>query len=608
MARDIPPGVTEDSSAPDAGSIEPQLPPGVTLAAVRSQLERVLASEYFTHSDRLSRFLRFAVEQVLHGQANKLKEYLIGVEVFDRQENFDPRIDSIVRVEARRLRSKLDQYYEGEGRDDAVQIQFRKGRYVPAFRSRPRQAGKSFSEILSVAAGRDWLAVAVLPFESLSREPSHQFFADGLTQEVIASLTRLPGLRVAARTSSFQYRDRYPDIRRIGEELKVDALLTGSIRREGDRARVTSHLVHVAEGYYIWSDSYDCDASDVFAAQEEISRKILRAVGAKIAGQPEPEPHATGTVLPDHLPPGPSMKQAPAGGRGGEPAAPPSITARCFTLSLQTLMGQVSPEEARKTAAGYIAELGPAIESDPAAALAVAQAHAANWNWERAAAAFEQAIRLQPEDPPTRAAYGVYLALRGQLNEGLEEMRLAEELAPGSALLMAGIGWILYLKRDTARAVERYRDALAVDRELAVALCGLADADLLRHSYAEAVELAEKASRLTDAACLAPLVLARALVAGGRRADGERLLGEILSEAKRRYISPARIASVYAARGETEMALQHLDNAVALRCPELLWLPSDPAFDPIRADGRFGELMERLVSGHRQDRSGTASH
>ncbi|MCX6624961.1 MAG: hypothetical protein NTY38_28655 [Acidobacteria bacterium] len=273
-----------DIPAPETDPNAPQLPPEISAAIVRAQLERVLASEFFSHSDRLSRFLRFAVEQVLLGHENKLKEYLIGVEVFDRQESFDPRIDSIVRVEARRLRTKLDQFYEADGRDDVIEIQFKKGRYVPNFRNRKGEPGGRFSEALPIPSERDWRAIAVLPFASLSEDPANELFSDGLTQEILARLTGIPGLRVAARTSSFQYRERYPDIRRIGEELRVDLLLTGSVRREGGRARVTAHLIHVAEGYYVWSESHDCEIRDVFAAQEEISGKVLAAVRAKLEG------------------------------------------------------------------------------------------------------------------------------------------------------------------------------------------------------------------------------------------------------------------------------------------------------------------------------------
>lgn len=611
MARDIAGEAAQSIPDPETIPSGPQLPPGLTVAAVHAQLERILASEYFAHSERLSRFLRFAVEQVLLGQENKLKEYLIGVEVFDRHEAFDPRIDSIVRVEARRLRSKLDQYYEGEGREDGIQIQLRKGRYAPSFRNRQQQPGKLQPGTLPIPAERSWRAMAVLPFESLSQEPSHQLFADGLTQEVIASLTRLPGLRIAARTSSFQYRERFADIRRIGEELRVDALLTGSIRREGDRARVTVHLIHVAEGYYLWSDSFDRDARDVFAAQEEIARKILAAVGANLAARPDMRPAGVAAVdlnQPQAEQVGPDGGRPEGRGPADAPPATEAIAGLCFTLSLETLLGVVNPEDARRTAAGYAQQLRPLGWPDSWAALALAQTHAVDWNWEAAEESFARSIQQQPDDAATRGAYGIFLTLRGQLNEGLEELRLAEELAPASALLMAAVGWILYLKRDTARAVERFRDALAADGELAFALAGLADADLLRLSYAEAVEMAGKAAGLTGGAGFARTGLARALVLSGRRVEGEHLLGEILVDARRRYVSPARIAAVYAALGQPEQAMERLEAALALRCPELLWLPSDPAFDPIRVDSRFGRLMEKLASnsGGARPETGTA--
>ena len=619
MSKDMPEDVMNGISGPEIDPNGPQLPPGLTVAAVRAQLERVLASEYFAHSERLSRFLRFAVEQVLNGQENKLKEYLIGVEVFDRQESFDPRIDSIVRVEARRLRSKLDQFYESDGREDTIQIQFRKGRYVPSFRNRQRHAGTRFSEVLSISADRDWRAIAVLPFESLSQDPSNELFADGLTQEIMACLTKIPGVRVAARTSSFQYRERYPDVRRIGEELRVDALLTGSVRREGDRARITAHLVHVSEGYYVWSDSYDCEVRDVFGAQEEIARKILAAVSEKLGAQPEPVPtepltgqspstalFESSTAALARLDP----EQLERAGRQFddeirmEPANAEAIAGLYFTLSLRMLLGMMNPEEARRNASGHLAKLRQCGDGDPSAAFALALAHAAGWNWTAAEEAFARAIRLQPEDAAVRGSYGVFLTVRGQLNEGLEELRLAEELAPGSALVSAAIGWTLYLKRDAARAAERFRTALTVEPAMAVALCGSADACMLRLAHAEAVEFSQKAVEVSSGAGFARTVLARALVSAGRRMEGERLLGEILVDARRRYISPARIASVYVSLGQMDRALERLESAIPLRCPELLWLPSDPAYDPIRADGRFGLLLEKLAADSSRSQPG----
>lgn len=242
-------------------------------------MERILKSEAFINSGRLSRFLRFAVEQTLNGTEERLKEYPLGVEVFDKHESFDPRIDSIVRVEARRLRSKLEAYYQSAGRVDAIIIRFYKGCYVPVFELRhelPQETDFSVSQAQVRAR------LAVLPFSNLSADAETEFFSVGLSQELIDAVTKVPGLRVVARTSSFQFRDKAIDVQRIGESLKVDAVLQGSVRRSAQRVRITAQLISVREGYYLWSETYDRTIDDVFLLQEEIARSIVEGIEKRL--------------------------------------------------------------------------------------------------------------------------------------------------------------------------------------------------------------------------------------------------------------------------------------------------------------------------------------
>jgi adenylate cyclase len=167
--------------------------------SIRTQLERILKSPGFASSDSLCRFLDVAVEQVLEGHAEWLKESVLGVEVFERGDQFDPRLDAIVRVEARRLRSRLIEYYQTHGQDDPIVIEVLKGSYVPVFRA----AGDSAPEPVSTVRIS---AILVLPFVNLSPAAEDEYFADGLTEEVITSLTRICNLRVIARSTAFRYR------------------------------------------------------------------------------------------------------------------------------------------------------------------------------------------------------------------------------------------------------------------------------------------------------------------------------------------------------------------------------------------------------------------
>jgi TolB-like protein len=233
-------------------------------SAVIAQLERILTSSTFVRSKRLGRFLRFTVEQCLEGRQTALKEYLVGVEVFNKMETFDPRIDSIVRVEARRLRSKLERYYMTEGRDDGIIIQFRKGSYVPLLFTREQMSSLGLMDEFGTSRTAT-KSIAVSPFSSLGVDPSYSYFCTGLTEDVLSALTKVPNFRVMARLNP-------------GEEIRADYVLEGSVRKQGDRLRIAAQLIDSAKHLYIWSETYERDVSDAFAVQDEISRAIVSSL------------------------------------------------------------------------------------------------------------------------------------------------------------------------------------------------------------------------------------------------------------------------------------------------------------------------------------------
>src|SRR6185369_12315898 len=191
----------------------------------------------------MARFLRLTVERALAGQAGELKEYVIGVEVFDRKSSYDPRVDPIVRVEARRLRSKLKTYYDTEGRTDEFIIEFPKGTYAPVFRSRSAAPDPAVA-----VQGR---AIAVLPFSNLSSEPDTEYFSDGLTEELIHGLTKVGGLMVVAWNSAARLKGQPYDVCGIGRQLSVSTVLVGSVRSSAERLRVMAQLIDTTNGQYL---------------------------------------------------------------------------------------------------------------------------------------------------------------------------------------------------------------------------------------------------------------------------------------------------------------------------------------------------------------------
>ena len=243
---------------------------GISPEAVRSQLEKILSSPTFIRSRRLGRFLRFTIEQALEGRQATLKEYLVGVEVFNKMESFDPRIDSIVRVEARRLRSKLDHYYQTDGAEDPIIIHFLKGSYVPVILHRDQLPPGQKVSAQQTSARK---SISVVPFATLSPAPEDQYFCSGLTEDLISALTKIDVFRVIARPAAMQNGH--------SSEIRPDLLLEGSVRRHGDRLRISTQLIDVEKAVYVWSETYERDTADVFAVQEDLSSAIVNALSSR---------------------------------------------------------------------------------------------------------------------------------------------------------------------------------------------------------------------------------------------------------------------------------------------------------------------------------------
>ena len=291
-------------------------------ASIREALQKILSSRLFATALRQSRFLQYTVEQTLQGKGTtRLKEYLLATEVFGRKDSFDPHVDPIVRVEASRIRAKLKSYYETEGQEDLILIEFPRGTHVPTFRRRMdplknTESGPDFPSrrrwirailiiilIALVAAisrrfyAVSWIhslwqsspdvasariaSIAVLPFVNSSNQKEFEYFSDGLTDELINALTKIKSLHVVGRTSVFQFKGKMEDVREIGGKLNVRTILEGAVRKNGERIRVTVELIDVIDGYQLWSDVYDSENKNVIQIQTDIARAVVKALRVK---------------------------------------------------------------------------------------------------------------------------------------------------------------------------------------------------------------------------------------------------------------------------------------------------------------------------------------
>jgi adenylate cyclase len=282
---------------------------------IRAQLDRILASPGFVTSDRLSRFLRFVVDRSLDGGADQLKEYVIGREVFDRNQDYDPRLDSIVRVEAGRLRSKIDEHYNGPGRTDDVIIQLRRGSYAPVFEQRQRASATDLpavaqqlpasvnrigsrwplglgvlAAVLVVAAVVLWRAgiwataerptpaqtIAVLPFRHYSADSSEQLLAERITDGVTSELARLGTLGVVSHTSALQFTGARKPLREIAHTLGADLILEGNVENTNGQLRVQARLVDATTDQKFWVE----DFTGTSAGTVDLQRRIAQAASA----------------------------------------------------------------------------------------------------------------------------------------------------------------------------------------------------------------------------------------------------------------------------------------------------------------------------------------
>ncbi len=260
---------------------------------MREQLEQILEAPQFSQAARLRKFLTYVVEETLEGRKAHLNQYALAMDVFERDETFDPSIDAIVRVEAARLRSKLREFYYETGEDAPVVIELAKGGYAAAFHlhnttENNKEAGKELPASPVISAGAKQTAtvenppaeptIAVLPFVDMSPFPDQDYLADGLCEDLMTDLSKVSGLSVIARQSTFAYKGKPTTVKQICAELGADYAIEGSVRKAGDKLRINAQLIEGLSEKHLWADRYDCDYTDIFTVQDQVNRDIINAL------------------------------------------------------------------------------------------------------------------------------------------------------------------------------------------------------------------------------------------------------------------------------------------------------------------------------------------
>ena len=549
----------------------------------------------------MRRFLEFVVEHTLSSPNEHLKEMIIGIELYAGHGEFDPRITAVVRVDASRVRTKLREYYSSEGTADPMVIDLPKGSYTPVFREAqvdsPRPTMTSFAEP----------SIVVLPFSNLSPDPE-AYFSDGLTEEIIHALSSIRGLRVVARTSAFALKHRNADVREIGRALNVGFVLEGSVRKSGNALRVTVQLASTSDGYQLWSRRYERSLEDLFAVQDEIALAIADMLRVGTVSQPRALLANAGNFEAyewylrgrHHL----NRQTREEFHRAIEcfeeasvrsPEYAPAFSGMAVAWLYLGLFAMDAPfdtlPKAQKAAARALE-----IDHCEGDALSVSACSKAmfEWKWSEAEALFRRSLHTQPRSDLSAHLFALFVLLpMARIEEALSMLDDAKRLDPLSLLVSASRAAVLLMARRVGEAERECRRALELDANFWRALVGLGRCHEARGGYEDAIVCFEHAKAVSDNVPTAVGALGRAYALSGRTKDAHLLLAELDNLARSRYVSPYGRVLIYLGLGDDKV-FDWLERSCNERAGWLMYLATDPRFDPLRMDARFHSLLERL--------------
>jgi serine/threonine protein kinase/tetratricopeptide (TPR) repeat protein len=452
-------------------------------------------------------------------------------------------------------------------------------------------------------------SIAVLPFRNMSADKENEYFTDGITEEIINALTKIEALRVASRTSSFAFKGREEDIRRIGDQLGVRTVLEGSVRRAGNRLRVSAELVNVADGYQLWSERYDREMEDVFAIQDEISLAIANTLKVRLLAGEEGElvSRATEDVEAyNHYLKGKYFfnrrvpRQAIAEFERAiarDPGYAPAHTGLADAYCIFAFYGGIPTLDAfakARAAAQKAHELDP-DSADVHLSLGLVE-HYFGWDFEREDREFLRAIELAPRSAAAHSWLGLKRAFVDDPAEARRSAVRATELEPLSPNVHTNVAWTYYVQGRLAEAERELRRGLELDPDALYPLwaCGMMLRMLGRHE--ESVGMLEKAVALTDRGQTWYLGhLGWSYGAAGRRADALRVLDELRERSTREYVAPFHLAFIHIGLADLDAAIAALDLAVDQRNALAWWPRVGGAFDSLRSHPRFEKVLAKIV-------------
>ena len=459
-----------------------------------------------------------------------------------------------------------------------------------------------------VSPARD--RVAVLPLANISLDKADEYFADGMTEELISSVSKTKGLRVIARTSVMRYKGSPKSIAEIGRELNVGSVLEGSVRKVGNRIRISVQFVDTTNEEPRWSQEYDREIEDVLDIQSDIAQKVAEALREYVLGKAPFPDKGKATRNPEaylsylhgrqfwNRRTEASLKRAI--GYFEDALKIDSRFASAYTgladsYAALALLEFMAPHEAFPKAREAAEQ---ALSLDPQ----LAEAHTSlgllrfqyDWNWVEAEKELNEAISINPNYPPAHHFYADLLKSMGRFEEALSEIRKAQELDPLSLAISIGVGHVLYLSRQYDRAIEQYKRAVDLDPEFILTHVWFGRPYLEKGMFAEAISELETAVRLSGESTLALAMLGHGLASAGRGTEALEIIKKLEDRSKSQYVPSYWMAVIYNGFRDRDQVLTWMRKAFAERSSWLVWFNVEPRFDWLRGDPDFASLLKEM--------------
>ncbi len=619
-------------SSPSPGSERAGLEAQV--AKIEAQVAKILGSPQFRNSRRRCDLLQWSVRRFLAGNPEAVKEYHIAQEVFGKADSWDSRFDSSVRVEFNRMRQKLREYYESEGAQDPIVIEFPFRGYVPALRNNepvPLEAPPApantqrrtlglrliFAIAMLVLSALGFAvfrrfysqppitSIAVLPFMDLTPGGQHEYLSDGLAEELTNSLAMIKGLSVVARTSAFQFKHKNIDVRQIGRQLGAGAIVEGSVLGQGDRIRIIVQLNRTADGTHLWQAQYDRQTKDILGVEGEIAQLVAGALRVRLTEPPMdeyiPSPAAFNEYLQGFAE---EQKSTPASLAAAEAfyqnairLAPryawPHARLASVHMARSTRTGpqqKTELENARREAEAAIS-LDPRLPM-PQAQLAFIN-YVLNWDWPSAEQGFHRAISLG-SSATSHQTYAWALMTRGRFAESEQQFHLAMQLDPLNCQAHINLSLLFHMEGRAGDAQMELDPCLKQNPNWFTGWIQRGYLEVYANHPAEGLAHLQRAASLVPGTTIVDPGVAIAYALAGRRNEAWALMRKMESQADTKGYTRYSLALVSAYLGDRDRMFHWLEQSVEFHEQQALDMRIDPSLAAYQRDRRMLSLERRV--------------